>query len=129
MNENLDPKSVAPPSPPAPVLPAKSRPILSHVIAAFVGLALGATGQAVASRIVVEEVHEPQLCALDGGRWCSECTGDECADGSSGWLCCSGGVCVAVNFYADCTIGVCGWCNNYTESQDNAGNTIASCHD
>lgn len=119
----------APASPPAPKLPHKRRPILSHTLAALVGLTLGAVGQATAARMIVKEVHEPQLCELDGGRWCSECEGDECADGSSGWLCCSGDVCVAVNFYADCTIGVCGWCNDYTESLDKKGNTIAACHD
>lgn len=71
----------------------------------------------------------PQLCDLDGGRWCSECVGAECTEGSAGWLCCSGGVCVPVNEYADCTLGVCGWCNDYSTETTPNGNTVATCHD
>lgn len=72
---------------------------------------------------------QPQLCDIDGGRWCTDCTGSECAEGKSGWLCCNNGICVAVAVYGDCKGGVAGWCNNYTESTTPAGNVVAQCHD
>jgi hypothetical protein len=75
------------------------------------------------------QAPQPQLCDIDGGRWCVDCTGGQCAEGKEGWLCCSEGFCVAVAVYGDCTTGVCGWCNNYTETTTPAGNVVAVCHD
>lgn len=73
--------------------------------------------------------HEPLLCEIDNGRWCSPCTGPDCAEGDTGWLCCSGGVCVPVATFDECKLGICGWCKSYTESTTPAGNTVAVCHD
>lgn len=83
------------------------------------------------------QTPEPDLCDLDGGRWCQSCgdAGEPACPvaGSSGWLCCANGVCVAVPTVEECGGGLSGWCNNYTESQHcTAGGacvSVATCHD
>ena len=74
----------------------------------------------------------PNLCDLDGGRWCTSCghPGEIACppQEAAGWLCCSGGVCVAVKLAGDCTTGTVGWCANYTEEKVGSS-TVATCHD
>jgi hypothetical protein len=78
---------------------------------------------------------QPDLCDLDGGRWCTPCGRPgqvQCPvepQKDSGWLCCSGGVCIAVPLAGDCTTGTVGWCTNYTTSTTPAGNKVSTCHD
>jgi hypothetical protein len=73
---------------------------------------------------------EPDLCTIDGGRWCVTCSGSSCQPGGdSGWLCCSGGVCVPVTNADECTSGVVGWCSDYYEKQTVTGSTVAICED
>lgn len=75
---------------------------------------------------------KPWLCDLDGGRYCQPCGGTNCPHGDSGWLCCSGGICVAVATAGECAGGVVGWCKNYTTSQTCNGGyctETAICHD
>lgn len=78
---------------------------------------------------VAAATPQPWLCDLEGGRWCHGCGTGPCPQGKSGWLCCVGDICVAIKVASDCTTGVWGWCNNYTETTSPAGNTTATCHD
>lgn len=77
----------------------------------------------------------PDLCSLDGGRWCVQCSGSTCEPGEdSGWLCCAGGACVAVQLSGECTNGTVGWCSDYYEKTtcDPSGGacvTVAVCED
>jgi hypothetical protein len=93
------------------------------------GLALGI---GCSPRRAVTQTPEPDLCSLDGGKWCRPCESGSCPVGSSGWLCCSGGYCVAVATTSECNATI-GWCSNYTTQQqcNNAGYcvTTAVCHD
>lgn len=80
------------------------------------------------------ETLEPNLCDLDGGQWCEPCGATHpCPDGSSGWLCCLNGVCVAIETTSECAGGTYGWCANYTESRqcNSVGycTEVATCHD
>lgn len=80
------------------------------------------------------QAPEPDLCSLDGGRWCEPCGGTHpCPQGKGGWLCCSGDVCVAVPTISACGGGTVGYCSNYTEAQkcNDAGwcTLVATCHD
>lgn len=88
-------------------------------------------GEVAASEPVKTPAATPQpwLCDLEGGRWCHGCGTGPCPQGKSGWLCCIGDICVAIKVASDCTTGVWGWCNNYTETTSPAGNTTATCHD
>lgn len=99
------------------------------VAALSLGLVLGI---GCSPRRAVTQTPEPDLCSLDGGKWCRPCETGSCPVGSSGWLCCSGGYCVAVAAVGDCNSTV-GWCSNYTEStQCNAAGyctKVATCHD
>jgi hypothetical protein len=104
------------------------RPLLSRAFSGSLTAVLVAL-LSCSSMAETSTVPQPQLCDIDGGRWCTDCTGPQCTEGKSGWLCCSNGICVAVAVYGDCKGGVAGWCNNYTETTTAAGNVIAQCHD
>jgi hypothetical protein len=73
----------------------------------------------------------PDLCSIDGGRWCVPCGqtgGPACPElADSGALCCSGGKCVVWNG-SKCS-GVLGWCSNYTTETKPSGAVEATCHD
>lgn len=74
---------------------------------------------------------EPDLCELDGGRWCHACESlNSCGEQTDeGWLCCSGGFCVAVATVGDCDTGTVGWCSNYITETTRSGQEIAWCQD
>lgn len=78
------------------------------------------------------ETPEPNLCSLDGGRWCFPC-GDgasECdPQNDSGWLCCANNVCVEVDTYDECELGVGGWCSDYSTETLRNGVEVAVCED
>lgn len=71
----------------------------------------------------------PDLCDVDGGRWCVECPAGGCPQaGKTGALCCAGGFCVEWTG-GQCS-GILGWCENYTLEKDQAtGINVATCHD
>lgn len=71
----------------------------------------------------------PDLCDLDGGRWCVDCPATGCPhEGKTGALCCSGGFCV--EWTGGSCGGILGWCENYTLDEDEStGIMVATCHD
>lgn len=94
---------------------------MTFAVAALVGASASA-----------DDPTKPNLCDLAGGRYCHTC-GDSasppCIGEDSGWLCCSGGVCVAVATYdAECS-GEVGWCSNYFTSTLPNGVEVAYCED
>lgn len=105
----------------------------SLAFALVVGLGVGCSP----ARKAETRSPEPNLCDLDGGRWCSSCgsTGEPPCPvaGSSGWLCCGNGYCVAIQTVDECGGGLSGWCDNYTESEhctdSGACFPVAECHD
>ena len=85
-----------------------------------------------------KEPREPNLCDLDGGKWCTKCGPVGSTDRpvcpsqeqiDSGWLCCANGACIAVPLAGDCTTGTVGWCSNYTTTTTSSGIEVATCHD
>lgn len=91
-------------------------------------------GMSCAGRTTSQPSPEPKLCDLEDGKWCEPCDGNQCEQASkSGWLCCSGTVCVAVQTIDECGGGTVGWCQNYTEQQQCNENgwctDVATCHD
>jgi len=78
------------------------------------------------------ESQTPNLCDIEGGRYCVDCSTSTsaCRPGVqlSGWLCCDGGWCVGQAAGEEC-LGISGWCDDYREETTQAGSTYAVCED
>jgi hypothetical protein len=90
------------------------------------------TALALALTLLSVPVAVPDLCSLDGGRWCVKCPAGGCPDGlgTIPYVCCyhvSGGddFCVSVEFAGDCENGVLGQCD---WGQTNADGSV-TCYD
>jgi hypothetical protein len=86
--------------------------------------------------LLIYPPHEPDLCDLDGGQYCTPCGPEpdysyQCHPAAAeGWLCClPAGPCVAVATYDDCTGGIAGWCADYTTETLPNGVEVAVCED